>query len=106
MAEREPDPPPDPAPDAPPGGAQVTPRDVPPCDAAAAADACPCTPSHLPQSTETRLLCLLLDICADAMFSVMHYDPAAMAGTVLYASPGVLSLLGYTAEEYTSMGCA
>jgi hypothetical protein len=58
------------------------------------------------QSVETALFCRLLScVCDTIMFSVleMAHDGGC---SILYVSPGVRRLLGYTPEEYTALGCA
>ena len=64
-----------------------------------------CNPSSAPQSMETRLLCRLLELVSDVMFSILSIDPNDGMCTILHASPGVRYLLGYTPAEYMALGC-
>jgi hypothetical protein len=64
----------------------------------------PANNSRAPLSVPTQLFLRLLSCVSDVMFSVLDMADDG-ACTVLYVSPGVLGLLGYTAEEYTALGC-
>jgi hypothetical protein len=64
---------------------------------------CGCVPN--PQAAEVSHYVKLLALSEDAMFSVLSMENDG-ACTILYCSPGVTRLLGYTPEEYLALGCA
>jgi hypothetical protein len=65
----------------------------------------PPAPAPTPQTPEASHFLRLMALCDDAMFSVLHMEDDG-ACTVLYVSPGVTQLLGYTPAEYLALGCA
>ena len=54
---------------------------------------------------EARHFLCLMALCDDAMFSVLLMEPSG-ACSILFVSPGVTRLLGYSGEEYLALGCA
>ena len=59
----------------------------------------------MPQTAEASNYLRMLGLCDDAMFFVFGMSDDG-AFTVLFVSPGVTPLLGFTQEEYLALGCA